>query len=69
MSGPDNVLPFRRKMPPLLWSDGTIQKECSDLVHLFASVPGRCQCGDRTWEVMEGEIPPWADTPGVSIDP
>lgn len=42
----DNVVPFERKVTPVVWSDGTVQKGCSDLVHLFESVPGRCQRDD-----------------------
>jgi hypothetical protein len=67
MSESEKVLPFRRKMPPIVWSDGRIQKECDEMVHLFASVPGRCQCGDRTWEIDPATIVPWEDTPGVII--
>lgn len=47
MSG--QVLPFRRRAKPAVWSDGRVQNRCDELVHLFASVPGRCQCGDRLW--------------------
>jgi hypothetical protein len=48
------IVEFRRAVPPVVWSDGTVQTECSELVHLYASVPGRCQCGERLWEV-EGD--------------
>lgn len=68
MNEPENVVPFRRKLPPILWSDGRMQSECDDLVHLFASVPGRCQCGERTWDVAPGVVPEWADQPGIILN-
>lgn len=54
----DNVIPFQRR--PLdaedapRWSDGQVQRRCSEFVHVFASVPGRCQCGERQWNPDEG---------------
>lgn len=45
----DNVIPFRRKplddSEGVLRSDGTLMTECDEHVHVYASVPGRCQCG------------------------
>lgn len=47
----ENVVPFRRRpVEGLVWSDGRVQRECDELVHVFASVPGRCQCGRHLWE-------------------
>lgn len=45
------VIQFRRKATPVVWSDGRVQSECDELVHLYESIPGRCQCGERLWEV------------------
>ena len=58
----DNVHQFRRDVPPAVWSDGRVQHECDDTVHLFASVPGICECGERTWETIE-----FQDVPGIII--
>ena len=46
------VIQFRRKATPVVWSDGRMQSECDEHVHLFESIPGRCQCGERLWEVQ-----------------
>lgn len=45
------VIPFRRKNP----------QACSEHVHHFETVPGRCQCGENLWEVLD------KDTPGIFI--
>ena len=47
------IVPFRRRATPVVWSDGRVQTECDEHVHLFESVPGRCQCGERLWESLE----------------
>jgi len=49
----DNVVPFNRRIPPAVWSDGTVQTDCTEHVHLFASVPGRCKCGERLWTTLD----------------
>jgi hypothetical protein len=54
----NNVVPFRRKSfdseHALRWSDGRLQTECSEHVHIFAMVPGRCRCGERWWNPETG---------------
>lgn len=48
-----NVVPFNRRRAPAIWSDGTVQHDCTEHVHLFASVPGRCKCGSEFWTLDE----------------
>ncbi len=46
------VVPFRRRpleQPPV-WNDGRVHSHCDEHVHVFASVPGRCQCGECLWD-------------------
>lgn len=48
------IIQFPRKpLPPEnspRWSDGTTQDRCEGLIHVFAEVPGRCQCGEEYWD-------------------
>lgn len=64
------VIPFRRKVTPITWSDGHVQTTCDERVHMFASVRGRCQCGERLWTdpglPPEGEADP---APSEAGDP
>lgn len=31
-------------------ADGTPVLHCDGRMHVFASVPGRCECGERLWK-------------------
>lgn len=57
MTQRDNVIPFPR--PPLpdhlgvQTSDGRLLVTCEDPTHIFATIPGRCQCGEHLWPGFE----------------
>jgi hypothetical protein len=34
---------------------GRAMRQCADPIHVFAEIPGRCQCGDQWWGEMFGE--------------
>lgn len=34
---------------------GTAMRQCKDPVHVFAEIPGRCQCGMEYWGEVFGE--------------
>lgn len=61
----DNVIRFpierRRVSPPsaevvgtwagnITMSGAEIPYECTEVIHNFDSVPGRCRCGERYWD-------------------
>jgi len=56
-------LPTRKPdgiMRQVFESDGNIEAigppmnmdECEGIIHVFAEVPGRCQCGSEVWNAM-----------------
>lgn len=45
------IIPFRRRLKePFVWSDDRAQDECTEVVHVFDSIPGRCMCGEHSWD-------------------
>ena len=56
MENEDNVIAFRRKAQPITWSDGRVQNECDERVHLFDTIPGRCQCGENLWATTDPDL-------------
>ena len=51
----DNVIPFKRNIEGIVWSDGSKQNECSELVHIFDQKGGYCQCGEHQWDMDDPE--------------
>lgn len=59
------VVPFRSRPEPIVWSDGRVQTECDELVHLFARVPGPCGCGQEFfWAAEDRDLIEQPEQPG-----
>ena len=54
-------LPLNRSVVMLrddlnLAKGGEVLRVCADVAHLYESVPGWCQCGERWWDGFDGVV-------------